>query len=648
MPSGPYERFYPGEDRGLLDPTWGGGAYRLNAPSDSHKGSALMLGLLGGGAAGYGAKLGYQGIVRGGQALDRVLPALKTLVKRAAPVWGEGLLDYGVGKQTEKEVEKVIEKVKERREPIPRQRTGRVSQLELPHLSGGSWYSRAEDAVVNADQEKGDAGYWINRIGEAGGRKELGMTGGDVVFDTLKENKGSMSKSEVLGLLQPYTIKLKETYHTFAPSYLTKNGKILGKSYDKKHPYFRTPIFSSRESLNLDVTGSSNPIEILLRLPDRNIQTDSVAELVESWGPSRRSGNFQDHDWPNDLNVLVHIRANDGFLFDKKALIIQEIQSNWHQKGQAEGYRQPLMMTPDDMELKRVSVEEAFHYGQRRDVRSNSLLYRTGRASEDISPWWEMVDFQDWQERRNLPEGTPVTLYRMKGSDKWELAPESDITLDELWNREFDYYSGGETRPNDAFYDAFEASSNNRVPDAPYKKTWHELGFKRALMEALRDPDKEYLAWAAGNVQAKRAFGSGWESAFPERSKFHLNLYDKKMVKFAKKFLGVEPQRHKPGEWTVYDKRTENPVRYFDSADEAERYVNSRRQIEDAGSPNAFLDYDKTKGDLWYIKITDDMRDKFIKALEEKAIGGPWDEMPAEVQMPLAQKEGGGLLGRYA
>ena len=574
MLSGPYERFYPGEDKGLLDPTWGGGAYRLNAPSDS-QGSALMLGLLGGGAAGYGAKLGYQGIVRGGQALDRVLPALKTLVKRAAPVWGEGLLDYGVGKQTEKEVEKVVKKVKERREPIPRQRTGRVSQLGLPNLSGGSWYSRAEDAVVNADQEKGDAGYWINRIGEAGGRKELGMTGGGVVFDTLKERfppGTSASKSEVLGLLQPYTIKLKETYHTFAPSYLTKNGKILGKSYDKKHPYFRTPIFSSRESLNLDVTGSSNPIEILLRLPDRNIQTDSVAELVESWGPSRRSGNFQDHDWPNDLNVLVHIRANDGFLFDKKALIIQEIQSNWHQKGQASGYgSDPL----GEEELK---------------------TWYEGTIRGQETPWEELSD----------------------------------------WDRD------------DLTQNYIDAYQPDRVPDAPYKKTWHELGFKRALMEALRDPDKEYLAWAAGNVQAKRAFGSGWESAFPERSKFHLNLYDKKMVKFAKKFLGVEPQRHKPGEWTVYDKRTENPVRYFDSADEAERYVNSRRQIEDAGSPNAFLDYDKTKGDLWYIKITDDMRDKFIKALEEKAIGGPWDEMPAEVQMPLAQKEGGGLLGRYA
>ena len=212
MPSGPYERFYPGEDRGLLDPTWGGGPYRLSDPSDSHKGSALMLGLLGGGAAGYGAKLGYQGIVRGGQALDRVLPALKTLVKRAAPVWGEGLLDYGVGKQTEKEVEKVVKKVKERREPAPvsRLKTGEVRQSVESGLTGASWYSRAEDTVLNAKQRKATADQWISEIGRSGGKKELNMSGD--WKGALKKVKGSLNQQEVLTLLQPYIIQLEEKY----------------------------------------------------------------------------------------------------------------------------------------------------------------------------------------------------------------------------------------------------------------------------------------------------------------------------------------------------------------------------------------------------------------------------------------------------
>ena len=560
MPSGPYERFYPGEDRGLLDPTWGGGPYRLSAPSISHKGSDLALSLLGGGAAGYGAKLGYQGIVRGGQALDRVLPALKTLVKRAAPVWGEGILDYGVGKQTEKEVEKIVKEVKERREPAPLSRltTGRVRQSVESDLTGASWYSRAEDTVLNAKQRKATADQWISEIGRSGGKKELNMSGD--WKGALKKAEGSLSQQEVLTLLQPYTIQLEEKYYT---------------NDIRQATVFELPRWTNVfPQLHLDDYGLDNQVEILLKLPDRdNIPPEEYLEL----------GNFIDHDWnrdgpPENLNVLVHIRGNDGKLFNKDAFIIQEIQSNWHQKGQASGY----WHHPTQEELKK-------WYGG--TIRGQQMSW------EELSDW----------DRDNLTDNY-VNFYR-----------------------------------------------RDMVPDAPYKKTWHELGFKRALMEALRDPNKEYLAWTTGEVQAERNYGPNWEVDWAEKSKFPLQLYNEKMVRFAKKFLGVTPQLHKPGEWTVFDARNGNPVRYFDSADEAERYVNSRRQIDDAGSPNAFLDYDKSKGNLWYIKIDEEMRDKFIKTLEGELPGSNKHQyIPLhlrsneEVQMPLAQKEGGGLLGSYA
>jgi len=42
------------------------------------------------------------------------------------------------------------------------------------------------------------------------------------------------------------------------------------------------------------------------------------------------------------------------------------------------------------------------------------------------------------------------------------------------------------------------------VPDAPYKKTWYELGWKRHFMEALRDPSIERLTWTTGDVQTDR------------------------------------------------------------------------------------------------------------------------------------------------
>jgi hypothetical protein len=86
MPSGPYERFYPGEDKGLLDPTWGGGAHRLSAPSISEHGGTIGL-LTAGAGLGLGGyrlgKLGYQGLTKAGEAMDRVIPT----IKESVPLW---------------------------------------------------------------------------------------------------------------------------------------------------------------------------------------------------------------------------------------------------------------------------------------------------------------------------------------------------------------------------------------------------------------------------------------------------------------------------------------------------------------------------------------------------------------------------------
>tara|TARA_R110000824_G_C15169410_1_gene672744 strand:- start:56 stop:1609 length:1554 start_codon:yes stop_codon:yes gene_type:complete len=517
-----------------------------------------MLGLLGGSAAGYGAKLGYQGIVRGGQALDRVLPALKSIAKKGIPVWGEGVLDYGADKQTEKEVEKVVKEVQKRREPAPLSRleTGRVRQSVESGLTGASWYSRAEDTVLNAKQRRATVDQWVKEILRSGGEGELNMTGG---LDALRKAEGVLNQQEVLTLLQPYIIQLEEKYYT---------------NDEREAEVFEKPRWTRHTNLHLDDYGIDNQVEILLKLPQRH-------------GGLPEPSNFIDHDWNRDgpkdnYNVLVHIRGNDGKLFNKNAFIIQEIQSNWHQKGQASGYWHP----PTQEELK------AWYGGT---IRGQQMS-------------WE--ELSDWDR-------------------------------DNLTNNYVDFYR------------------EDMVPDAPYKTTWHELGFKRALMEALRDPNKEYLAWTTGEVQAERNYGENWEVDWPEKSKFPLQLYNEKMVRFAKKFLGVTPQRHKPGEWTVFDARNGNPMKYFDSDDEAKKYIEYQLHRivpgDDPSGSNQFLDYDKTKGDLWYIKINEEVRDKFIKTLEGELPGGKRNyNIPLhlrnkeEVQMFTDRVEGGGLLGSYA
>jgi hypothetical protein len=44
----------------------------------------------------------------------------------------------------------------------------------------------------------------------------------------------------------------------------------------------------------------------------------------------------------DEPNVLAHVRVNDRDIGGKKTLFIEEVQSDWHQQGKRQGYRQPL------------------------------------------------------------------------------------------------------------------------------------------------------------------------------------------------------------------------------------------------------------------------------------------------------------------
>ena len=157
---------------------------------------------------------------------------------------------------------------------------------------------------------------------------------------------------------------------------------------------------------------------------------------------------------------------------------------------------------------------------------------------------------------------------------------------------------------SDEYQSDWSQDPNN--PYNPFKKNWHELGWKRHFMEALRDPSIERLTWTTGDVQADRYNLAKYINAIDARpnpngtfqlavrhkdggtknltnvkvdelsdyvgkemadkiveeatgvtksyqgldleigGEFHKNLYDKKIPQFAKKFLkdfGVEPQR---------------------------------------------------------------------------------------------------------
>ena len=130
----------------------------------------------------------------------------------------------------------------------------------------------------------------------------------------------------------------------------------------------------------------------------------------------------------NDPNALAHLRMSDRVTDGKKTLLVDEVQSDWHQAGREQGYK-------NDIDMPSMSADELLlEYGDR---------LSSGQKS----------DLKDFISR-------------------WEKASENNDT-DRL-DRLFEEYDGWAKR-----------QKLQGVPDAPYKEDWYQLALRRAVKEAI-------------------------------------------------------------------------------------------------------------------------------------------------------------------
>lgn len=222
--------------------------------------------------------------------------------------------------------------------------------------------------------------------------------------------------------------------------------------------------------------GGSNYRELLLTLPNKSQRKDfnnfhiEQSEETGDWIIKDKNGKeidtipFDKTDDPNEAirmalqknepdtpylsshwdepNPLVHMRMNDRTIDGKKSLHLEEIQSDWHQQGREKGYKKPVLLTD---EIKDISKRIG-------DGRNTDPLY------------WAPKHIDEAIEAGKITkaEGDKLTEY------------------------------GKVAGPN-----------LNSVPDAPFKKTWHELALKKAIREAI-DNGYERLSWTPGEAQAAR------------------------------------------------------------------------------------------------------------------------------------------------
>lgn len=161
-------------------------------------------------------------------------------------------------------------------------------------------------------------------------------------------------------------------------------------------------------------------------------------------GPVNREADYKSpHFDEHGTNLLTHIRMNDRNIEGKKALHIEEIQSDWHQKGRKEGYKQK-------------DIEQLKAYGNYVD-----------KILEDANAEHIM--------------GNPDLKAGLDQAVKEKI----------LLQHEADEYM------------RLVKNERSTIPDAPFKKNWDELALKRMIRKASEE-GYDAVSWTPGEAQAAR------------------------------------------------------------------------------------------------------------------------------------------------
>ena len=359
-------------------------------------------------------------------------------------------------------------------------------------VSDIGFYSATEQAALNLGRNKGTGQSFINDLMKAPDvkKEELAYTG----LDDFLRDKPNVTKQEVQDFLANNRVDVKEvrksdsanTYSAYgddADGYFVydPNGsrEVAGPfktMYEAEDKADRLTLGAAPKYEKYQLAGGNNYREILLTLPNqwekpRAAQTANEARIQalrqEMYGTSGtdeirseisrlRNENTelqkQISEAPiytsshfDEPNILAHMRVNDRVDADgKKMLLVEEIQSDWHQAGRERGYRKQGDKQALEAESKAIGDERK-------------------RLVKELSE----------QEKQN-------GFVSIEGQQQWDAFKEKE-NLFQQKSKDF----------------------SSQAPDAPFKDTWYQLALKR-LTKYAADNGYERIGLTTGKQQAER------------------------------------------------------------------------------------------------------------------------------------------------
>lgn len=380
------------------------------------------------------------------------------------------------------------------------------------------FYSALERTVANAPQEKATAAQWKALLtpGKTPGIKaeEIEWSG---IHDWLDMQKGPVNKDALLHVIRENGIKVEEVVlgepADMEAALDVMRGDEAFEGYSEaelrdaaKHDSWAPATqFSSWSSDQLNPTYR----ELLITLP----------QGVGS-NPARAPSTHWDTE-----GVVAHLRFMEKTDAEgKRVLFIEEVQSDWHQKGRDQGYETAL--TTEQAREQQEKVDRASRRLERAEV---AVIEK---APEVLEKWREAVT--------GLPSGfdeskmSEIGIARKKTYERllhrialWQKvvgspareAEQGDVLVREtqdllanelkrfITNMAFEPLMRDELQgyeqANLDYRETLANKNRSGIPEAPFKSSWPALVMKRAIRWAV-DNGFEKVAWTTGEEQAQR------------------------------------------------------------------------------------------------------------------------------------------------
>jgi len=345
------------------------------------------------------------------------------------------------------------------------------------------FYSAVDEALANIARPKGTGAEFFTELTKQAGVKKAELA--DRKLEQAFKAKGKMTKEEAQQVLKDNPPpKLKEKVYDESTAIDEDElrqivaEEMFGKPYSQirfgspQHRQISDEVYKRMDMDNGTTYGQyktpngENYREILLKLPSERPYAGNYSDPakydadLKAYNASGKKDYLTQH-WKDDTNVLAHMRVQDRKGANgEKILHVEEIQSDWHQAGRKKGYA--------------TGKEEQDYV----DYLSNLELKAKNEAKQDF-----------------ISEGVAEDKAEVMASRLAKRLAENPIHLAD--------YFGGDVRAKQMELNKARVDARSAIPDAPFKKNWHELAMKRLLNYAA-DNGYDSIAITQGAEQAKR------------------------------------------------------------------------------------------------------------------------------------------------